>query len=304
MRLAKASLAVRLGSGRGQPILKMLALNTEKFPEADKVRLWRGLGSACYKIRDRGGANSHWKQVAKAQPDDARIRLMLFELAREVGDESGMSEAVDAVRRLLGRQSSEWNYVEASRLVWMTHHRKVDRKALGTAKQFLKVAAQRRPNWHEIPRLEAEIAVLEGRLDDAIGCFQRAAGMGQLSPVHLGQLVRLLYTRGRYAEAKNVMALLGNRDSSTMEKLEAELDLRTGNLDSALELARESVTGSDRATDFLWYGQLLVRAKKHADAREAFRRATELDPRISEAWLALVALLVEADKKDDTQQQK
>jgi biotin carboxylase len=75
------------------------------------------------------------------------------------------------------------------------------------------------------------------------------------------QLVRLLYARGRYDEARTVMNELGqSRVSLTMRRLEAELTFLTGDFEQALALAEETVADSEQATDFLWYGQLLARA--------------------------------------------
>jgi len=61
------------------------------------------------------------------------------------------------------------------------------------------------------------------------------------------------------------------------------------------------VANSNRASDFLWYGQLLARAKKNTEAQKAFHRAVELDPKVPEGWLALVALLVEDGKTEEAQ---
>ncbi len=308
LRLFRARVAVRLEPAQGKKILAAQDSKLNKLSKAEKTRLWRALGAAHYRLRDRWKAKEYWQRVAKAQVEDARIRLTLFELAREANDEAGMREATDAIKELLGRRSAQWFYCEASQLVWKIRNEGADKKSLGpfnfkTAKQLLANAVQERPNWHELARLQGEIALLEGKLDDAIGRFQLASDLGPLSPVHLGQLVRLLYFRGRYEEAKQAIGKLRyGQTSLTMRKMEAELSFLTGDFDRALELAATTVAKSDRVEDFLWYGQLLARTKKNDQALEAFRKALELNPKIPETYLALVALLAGAGKKAEAQE--
>jgi len=302
LRLTRANMAIRLDPIQGKRILRMLESEVEKFSKTEQARLWRGLGAAYYRFRDREKARQFWQRVVELQPGDAQMLLTLFELARETGDEAGISKAAEAVKKLLGRRSSEFYYCEASRAIWMVQAGTSDKKTLGPAKQLLRIAAQQRPNWHEIPRLEAEIALLENSMDTAIEKFQLASELGPLSPVYLGQLVRLLYINGRYEEAKEVIGKLQGREVSlTMRKLEAELSFLTGDLNQALDLAKKTVVNSQQATDFLWYGQLLARGQKNEEAQASFRRALELDSTIPQAWLALVALLVDAKKPAEAQ---
>lgn len=302
LRLAKAGLATRMRTSKGRDVLEELEQDTDKFTEDQRVALWQALGAGYYQLRSRRSAQKMWNRVTEARPDDIGIALTLFELARELGDEAGITQATDAVERIVGRNSAEWNYCEASRLVWMSHNRDVGEGALASAQQHLKVAEQSRPNWQVIPRLRAEIAVLKGQPDEAIDHFQRAVRLGRLSPNYLGQLVRLLYTRGRYEEAREVMARLGReQDTPVMRKLEAELGLRAGDLDEALDLAAEAVQNSSDAADYLWYGQLLARAKRTDEAKDAFRRALLINPQVPEGWLALVVLLVDDEQIEEAQ---
>ena len=303
LRLVRARLAARLDREAGKELLAKLAAETDEFSDQEKVALWQDLGGAYYRLRDREKAGQFWRKVAESRSADPRIRLAMFELAREMGDEPGMLEWVNAVKALLGSRSAEWNYCEASRLVWRVQQGREAKTSLGRATQLLKNAAELRPSWREIPRLEAEIALRQGQVDVAIERFLRADELGSLPSVHLAQLAQLLYTRGRNDEAMAVLAKLRPDQASPLkEKLEPELLLRSGQLEEALALAAQNVAGSQRATDYLWYGQLLTRAEKSQPAEEAFRRAIELNPNIPEAWLALVTVLVQSDKKSEAEQ--
>jgi tetratricopeptide (TPR) repeat protein len=128
--------------------------------------------------------------------------------------------------------------------------------------------------WSSIPCLEAEISVIDGQLDDAIGHFRRAAALGPLAPAHLGQFVRLLYTRGRYDEAQEWMTRRAGLESSpAMKMLGSELAMRFGNLTESLHMAADTVAKSSNPIDFLWYGQFLARADRKDEAEKAFLRA-------------------------------
>lgn len=300
--LMRVSLAVRLGDPAGKKVLGAVETQVGQLPEAERPVAWQALGAAYYQLLDRAKAKEMWTRLAAATPADVRIRLTLFDLAREANDPSGMTEAAEAIKKLVGTRSAEWCYCEASRRVWQVQHREAEGASLDEARKLLKTALSLSPTWHELRRLEGEIALLEQRVDDAIESFQRANELGALSPVYLGQLARLLFSRGRYNEAKLVLDQLGpERTSPLLEKMEAEVVQQLGQTDQALKLAAENVANSTNATDYLWYGQLLARAGKLDDAAKALRRAIELDAKIPEAYLALVSLLAQTDRASEAE---
>ncbi len=302
LELMRVNLAVRLGGQKGKPVLAAVESRAVQLPEAERPVVWQALGASYYRLLDRTKTKEMWTKLAAARPTDVSVRLTLFDLAREANDETGMGEAAEAIKKLLGPRSAESYYCEISRLVWQVQHQKAKVAVLEGARKQLTTALELRPTWHELPRLEAEIAMLENRLDDAIVSFQRANELGKLSPVYLGQLARLLFSRGRYSEAKLVLDQLSPEETSpTLEKIEAEVVQRLGQTEEALKLAAESVADSTKAVDFLWYGQLLARADKSDEAVKAFRRALELDPKLPEAYLALVGLLVKTNHASDAE---
>lgn len=293
VRLNRAALAARLEGEKGKAILDSLTEQAEKLPQAEQRELWEHLGLAYYVLGDRAKAQELWKKAVSVETPEPRLLLALFELAREMNDAPGMLQATDKLGEVLGRRSPEWNYAEAARLVWLVRKGQLEDRSLVRAKQHLQEARQTRPTWHKLLVLEGEIAILEQRPDDAIRCYQEASNVAPLDSIHLQQLVQLLYSRGRFEEAKQQLDKLGDRRLSLgMERLRVELDERTGQLEQALELAAQTVANSNQATDFLWYGHLLVRAKKLPEAEKAFRRAIELAPNLSEGWLACAAVLM------------
>lgn len=297
VRLIRVSLAARLGREKAKPMLAELAQQAEKLPQAESRELWEHLGLAYYVLGERTEAQQAWKKAVSAGAGEPRLFLALFELAREMDDPKGMLEAVDQLADALGRRSAEWNYAEAARLVWAVRHGQLEQRSLVRAKQHLQEARQSRPTWHRLLLLEGEIALMENRPEDAIRLYQEASNLAPLDVLHLQQLVQLLYARGRFEEAKQQLDKLGERSlSPQIERLRIELDERTGQLERALELAAQTVAKSNQATDFLWYGHLLSRAKKLPEAEQAFRKAIELAPALTEAWLASVAALMAQNK--------
>lgn len=303
LRLARAGLAARLGPQRGLPLLKGLDVDAEKFSREDQLKLWQGLGLACYQLRDRHGTKRFWRRVAEARPDDRQIRMLLFESAREANDEAGMLEALAAFEKLLSRTSAEWRYCEAARLVWQVRNRPLDRQAMSIASRYLKQAAALRPMWQSIPCLEAEIAVMEGRLDEAIQEYRRASDIAALNAANLGQYIRLLYVRGRYELARDLYRKMNAADQNgSVRMLGSELELRAGNIDESLDLAATSALQSNNPIDHQWYGRLLLRAGRPADAEMAFRRAVALGQDIPEIWLTLIEHLARTGKREEARQ--
>ncbi|MCS7306463.1 MAG: tetratricopeptide repeat protein [Thermoguttaceae bacterium] len=302
VRLMQISLAAQLGGQRARAILAELEQHAEKLPQAHSGELWEHLGLAYYLLGARPEAQRAWKKAVSAGVSEPRLFLALFELSREMDDGRGMQEAADQLAEALGRRSAEWNYAEAARLVWAVRKGQLEHRSLVRAKQHLHEARQSRPTWHKLLLLEGEIALMENRPDDAIRLYQEASNLAPLDPLHLQQLVQLLYARGRFEEAKQQLDRLGQQAMSPqMERLRIELDERTGQLERALELAAQTVAKSNQATDFLWYGHLLSRAGKLSEAEQAFRRAIELAPALTEAWLACVAALMAQNKPSEAE---
>ncbi len=303
-RLARADRVSRMDRDKAEPVLQKLAEQAGDLPAKDRAAMLEALAVAYYRLQDRQKAQDFWRQAADAQPDNAPLRLTLFEVSRELGDEKGMEEACQEIKRLLGSHSAEWGYAEAARRVYQARSDKNAAQLLKEATELLGQARELRPAWSAPVRLEAEIALREGRLDDAIAAFKQARELGPLQPVHFTQFVQLLYGRQRYEEARQALADMDVADLvPELRRIRAELEMQSGDADAAIETAKSAVAGSKQASDFVWQGQLLLRAKHHDEAAAAFRRAIELDPQSSKARLLLILSLSAAGKKDEADAQ-
>ena len=299
-RLAMAALIMRAGGPHTEDRLAALEKGVQKFSPDDQSRLWQGLSAAYCELGGRQWNPRVWRRMIDRHPDNCQIRLMMFDAAREANDEAGMLDAVEGFAKLIGTSSAEWKYCEAARLVWQVRNRQVSRESLTVARQHLKEAAVARPGWQSIPCLSAEIAIMEGRLDDALLDFRQALELGGLKPLQLGQFARLLYVRGRYAEARDIVEKLSRvSDSEAMRMLGSELDLQAGDVAGSLEKAASVAVHSTNPVDFLWYGRLLARAGRKEEAEFAFLRGVGLGPLIPETWGSLIEQLVADGKKDE-----
>ena len=154
-------------------------------------------------------------------------------------------------------------------------------------------AQEARPNWSSAARLDAEIDDLSGNFDSAIEKYQRAIRLGESQLATSRRLVQLLYMRGRFQEAEQVLnSVPADARSGAFGRLATDLQFQLGEADSALAMA-ESVYKEDSQdyVDHLWYGRVLDRAGRAQEAEVALRRAVELAPEMGATWVTLIRLL-------------
>lgn len=289
LRLTRANLALRLRRDAAVRLLTTLESRTDKFSEEEQRRLWHGLSSVYFQIGEIEPAKRLWRQIAASDPNDTEVRSQLFELAQLTADEPLMREALDSFARTQGPQSAEWKCFQAAYLVWQVRSQRADRQWLMAADKYLKQAKKMRPNWETIPCVEAQIAIMEGQLDDAIALFRQADRSSPLTSMPLGQFARLLFVRKRYDEARELLGKLSTSDQPvTLKMLSAELDLLAGNKDAAIDKAGSIAAQTDNALDVVWYGRMLAKVGKNEDAARTFRRAVMLGFGNPDTWLALI----------------
>ena len=91
----------------------------DRLPADQRFQVLNGLAE----FHARGGraaeARRLWTEAADLRPNDIDVRLRLFDLALQGGDDSQMKEALEAVRRLEGQGGPLGQYDEALRLIAM-----------------------------------------------------------------------------------------------------------------------------------------------------------------------------------------
>ncbi|MFM8494175.1 MAG: tetratricopeptide repeat protein, partial [Planctomycetia bacterium] len=301
--LMEAQLAARSPADDAARELDAIEGRAAALPPEQAGRVLSALASVRIGLGQPDAAERLWKQVLEKSPDDPRLRWTLFELARERGDLEGMQGISADIAKSTGPTSPQARVARASTLVQgvrESQKKKLvrdqtvleltagDRQAIDEARNLLIEAENDRPGWAQVQQLFADIAGLRGDLPAAIDHLQRASRMGPPNPAIIRQLVGLLYASNRFDEAEQAIARLGPEGLGGFERITAEMELRSGNIDEAVALAEKSVsTDSKSAGELLWLGQLLSRSGKADRAEAALERAVEQGPKLAEAWMAL-----------------
>ena len=295
--------ALRKPAKEAKEAIKKLEVDLDKASPADRNTLLLTYGSAYYRLRDYENTRRCWWTVSQARPDDTKLLLTLFQLAKEFGAEADMDTTLQEIRKTQFVDSALLKLCEAEKIVWKVRQKKADVSTLAEARQKLNEARKSRPEWHEIARLGGEIGELEGKPDDAIANFRSALELGPSDPNVARHLAVQLYTQGRIAEADEALKYIPNiADADPLKKIQIEKDLRQGKSVDALEDAKRVVDAEpENATNYLWYGQLLSHANRGDEAQAAFRTAVEKDPKSVQGWLLLIRHLAVGKQLVDAQ---
>ena len=306
IRLARA----RFWGGRGGPDapteLGKLTANSSKFSAVERFQLYSGVADGYLRLADLTAAVALWTELAKEQPNNLQIRLVLFDSAVQTADVAAMDRTLAEIRRIEGEDGTLWRYGRAR--VLMQNAKSKDDPAFIEARSLLKAIVSRRPAWPRAPLAIAEIDDRQGNPDTALKGYQRALNLGDRSPLTIRRTVQLFYQFRRYSQADQVLRTLQEEMpiSTELQKLAADVSLQTRDYIRALELARRAVsTNSADYRDHIWLGQLLWTVSRkdetegrkseakarRAEAETALRRAVELASTEPETWVALIQYL-------------
>ena len=292
--------------------LTAIETEAESLPPAEAARLMSVLAALRLDIGATAEAERLWHAAAARQPDDLRSRSALLDLAIKTGDVAKAKQAAAAIESVAGadsararvaqsgvrilevRSAQDRQEIEAGRITLSPD----DTKALDEARGLLIQAENDRPSWPVIQSYFAEVAMLQGNVPAAIEYLQRAMRLGPGNTQVVRQLVSLLYASNRLEEARLALESLGPDGVAGLERVSAELELRSGRLDEAVALAERTVKAdSTNVGELLWLGQLLERSGKTDRAAELFTRAVEVGPDKPEPWLTLFALQLATGKR-------
>jgi tetratricopeptide (TPR) repeat protein len=309
----RAQVAARAPAAESAAIFTQLEQKALDLPSEPKVRLLSTIASIHRGMGEPKQAERLWRAALKERPDDLAIRNALFELACEQGDVEEASAGAEQINRLSGPTSPQGRVANATALVLgvrvsvakksaatTSSTDSLDDPGLSSEENAQLIAAQNllieaendRPGWAQIQQLFAEIAVLRGDLPTAIERLQQATRLGPANPAVIRQLVSLLYASNRLEETQQTLAMVGPDGLNGLERISAELDLKSGQFDDAVALAERSLAGNRKhsASDLVWFGQLLARAGKIDRAGTVLQDAVDADPQRPEGWMALLLI--------------
>ena len=246
------------------------------------------------------------------------MRLALFSLALDAGDDDGMKEAQDKILQIVGDQ-------ERQQLVVCRSAPQAVADAAGTPRP--RIAQRNSQAWRHRPCSNGPTGSSCTPCWARSSCwpttapphsthYDRAEQLGRPAPTRSREHIRLLVANGRYADAGKLLDRIpeGGRQQ-LLGPLYSEILFRTNQVDAALKQARAATeTDPKNAQNQYWYGQLLARSSQASDvtpqqrneimgeAIKAMQRATELQPEFPDAWFALINY--HAMQKDEAQAQK
>ena len=316
LRLVRARYLVLKGEKDAAEQLRKLAENTKEFSAADQVRLWRALASASLVVNDFAQAERLWQQVMAKLPGDLRVRLELFDMAAQARDAKLMDTALHEID-LVESSGPIWNYAMALRLIdygsakvaaaapaakgatppALNKQRQADlQQALG----YLAEALQVRPDWPRALMLQGMVYEDLRQEDAALSKYREAVKQGEKNPEVARRALRLLYNKGEYAAANDLLHQLeGQQVPFTTDLFREQSGVLFGlqDLSGALAAAEKAAAASKDYRDYLWLGQLLNIRGRRDEAEKALLHANSLDDRAPETWLALVRFYAAAGQK-------
>jgi tetratricopeptide (TPR) repeat protein len=305
LRVARA----RYWSGRdgvsAKKALAELEENVSGFSKAQQHFLWRGLAAAYVRLGDLKKAEELWRRIADQQPQDLASKVVLFDLALEMGNPEAMDHCIQEIKNIEGSDGILWRYGQASELIWQAKKTKNPELLKDARAQLIRVAAHR-PAWSRVALCEARIDDLSETLQEnpnpnfsaAIKNYLLAIDQGERNPDVVRRVLQLLYVGKRFDEALKVFQKLPAQSplSSDMQRLEADLTFQTHDLERALSLAEKVAKDSTDYRDHLWLGQMFWANRKPKEAVAAFARAVKLKDTAPEVWVAWINALVATEQ--------
>jgi len=319
LRLARARYLVRRYGAEAKKQLRELAeVPAESFSDADRVKLWNGVLNAAVQVGDIEEGRILCQRIADKQPNNVQVRFMLFELALQANDDTGMQKALADVQSIEGK-GPLWHYGEAVRLSLLARNSKGSDSRLDEALPHLARARELRPSWSRVPLLAAGIYDQQRNSARALENYLRAIELGDYNTVAIRRAAQLLSQQGRFSEARDVIHVLEQRQvplSPELERIKSPLDLQGGDVDSALELARKGALDSKDFRQHIWLGQVLDVKRRQVQAEgnsaraqqlmgeteQALRHAVDLSSQTAETWVPLVRFLGGTEQRDKAQE--
>lgn len=242
--------------------------------------------------------------AAARQPDDPRAPLALARAAALRGDVATTGTAAGDVAGIDGPSAPTSRLAAAAALIAKAIASPADAAApLGEARALLVEAATERPGWNEIPKSRATIETLARNNTAAITLLEEARRLGPPDGELERQLVVLLVTEGRFAEADRIRGTVSCPSFPGPVRARIDDDLRLGFVDTCIDRSlRICPPETATAEELVWMARLLAKGGRLTASRSALDRAVEIAADHPDAWLWLVASHVAAGERDKAEE--
>jgi predicted Zn-dependent protease len=261
----------------------------EHLATAEQVRVLQRLAETYWRLGNRPEAERLCLQLTERSLD-LRGWVPLLDLALQMGHTVVLGRALPVLHRLEGDSGTWWRYAEAAQL--LAEASRGNKAVLSKAHALVVEIGEQRPDWPRVPLLEAQLAELEGDTTGALGHYLKALDLGEHQLSVVARAMQLLAAGGRFAEADQLLQNLQPRLTLPRDfaRHAAEIALRGGNREHALELARKAVSETSKDyRDHAWRAGVLATAGHSTEAEEALRQGIHCAETIPDPWLALVS---------------
>jgi tetratricopeptide (TPR) repeat protein len=312
LRLARVGYWVRRGGEQSRVALAKLEEGADQFQPEERQRLQRGLALAYTQLGERVEATRLWKGLAQEQRDALGVRLFLFDLALQGGNEAEIDQAIKDIRALEGEGGSYWRYATASYYLWKVERREnkklspKDKEMLAEARAYLVQVGGRRKGWSRVPLCEARIDDLMGNSDRALDGYLKAIDLGERGPEVINRTLQLLVARHRYQEAERILKRLPEEalEQGLVTREAAVVLWQQKNNALAYKAAEAAVPASSTDyRDHLWRGQIFKVLQKPREAEASLRRAIKLADTEPSPRVALIQLLAGAGRLQEAEEE-
>ncbi|MBT8099831.1 MAG: sulfotransferase [Gammaproteobacteria bacterium] len=181
-------------------------------------------------------------------------------------------------------------------------HTLTKQRRLQEAEKQLRFALSMDPNFPQLHEDLGSVLSLQARHEEAITAFERAIRLDPGLPLVHKKLAQALNSAGRRQDAGAALEIYKDSDQDRAEIADGVERMRAEQLDDAAQIfervlrrSPESVNAMRYLAVTYWQGQ-----EKLDDAEALLRRAVELAPSYTGAWLILGALLNERNKYVET----
>ncbi|HEV3238009.1 MAG TPA: tetratricopeptide repeat protein, partial [Gemmataceae bacterium] len=187
IRLMRIQAVAEHNPGNASSMLASLAQGREQYSSGDQALLLRGLAEAYQRLGMNKEAISNWRQLAEhpKHQADARVQIILFDLALQAGDGEAMNQALEKTKKMEGTHGTLYCYAEGVRALWLA--KKGQKPNLEEAYRLLSRVVDQRPSWPAGLLALAELEDLRGNKAEAAAYYQKAFKLSAYNPLVMGQ---------------------------------------------------------------------------------------------------------------------
>ncbi|QDV65143.1 tetratricopeptide repeat protein [Crateriforma conspicua] len=309
--IERALLIARRDGSDGVSTIQDIAQNATGLDGEDQVRVAERLSAIVRDLGDSSTALQMVRPYLEEHPERVSVWQLAFELALSENDRLLQTQSLDRIRAIQG-ESSLWHYFSAVK-DWSAVKGKEQEFDQRKIFAHLDSAEEMRPGWGLPAVLRAEILLDQG--DDDLGITQLVSAIenGVRSKAVVQKAVASLYQRRELEEANRILNLVDTADPE-LGRLSSVVSLGLEDTERGLEKARKAAEASDSFEDHLWYGRVAFATaqtmgadeKSNVDrnallleAKNAFRRACEINPENPQSWISLIDIVRRQEQPED-----